>query len=306
MEKVSIDQAIHFKNNGERTKALEALAALTKSEAEADRAWYHLGLMAAEDGDPERAIGCYKSALDNNPGYYRAANNLGTLLLEEKKYSPAYHYFDMAHQAAPGDLLPVYNMAQAAFGLRDFRTAVAHFTEVRNMTAFLSLTVPQQQELLLMMGHCYLELKIIDKAYAMYEEVSWQPSPSQVEALNNLAFICLEIRKAFAEAEKWVDKALSIDPRFKPSVQNKGLILKRMGRYSEAELFLQRVIELDPEGFEGYYNIACLNCSMNNEAEARKAIEKAIELAPGIRDYLKQDPDFTIYQQKSWFRALSQ
>jgi len=300
----SLNDAIHLKNNGKPEEAEKILRQLIANRQDADKAWYHLALIATDRGDIGSAMECYEAALEINPRYFKAANNLGIILLKQEEYRGAYYSFKMAHEEAPGDLFPLYNMATAVYGLRDYKTALEHYLQVKEMPGYASLPADSQKEMIISMADCYLNEKKVDEAEQYYKEAAGQPGPHQLRAFNQLAFIALEIRHDYAAALEWIDQALAIDADFKPSVQNKGLILKGMGKLEEALPLLEKVIALAPDGFEGYYNLACLHCARRYEQQAREAVEKALQLAPFIKDHLRQDPDFAPYAGTEWFRNL--
>ena len=77
--------------------------------ADADR-WFHRGMAAEIEGEPEEAADAYHRALRSLPAFAEALYNLGNLELRQEKFSEAEHHFREAVSHHP-DMIPAwYNL----------------------------------------------------------------------------------------------------------------------------------------------------------------------------------------------------
>lgn len=296
----SINEAINLKNAGKQSEAKKLFQQLIEENIDADRAYYHLGLMAVDEKNLPQAIAYYKSAIEINPSYHQAFNNLGLLYSQQQQYDQAIIYLDTAHELVPGHVHPILNLASAYYQKHDFASALEYYKKAD----ISALSPALQEEVRVSIGDCYLQTGVFDQAEKTYENVITQFNKKNITALNQLGFINLEIKHNPGKAEEWINKALSVNPDFKPAIQNKGLILKALGKYEAALTYLKRIPEIEPGNFEGFYNIACLYSAMNNEEKVMEFLQEALDLAPGIKNHVRQDPDFNNYKTKKWFKDL--
>lgn len=72
---------------------------------------YEEGRGLHQDGRFEEAKALYEKALEIDPGYLDALNNLGVLYMREKKYEEAREVFEKAIRLKPVYVDPFYNLA---------------------------------------------------------------------------------------------------------------------------------------------------------------------------------------------------
>jgi tetratricopeptide (TPR) repeat protein len=295
-----LDNAIRLKQEGKIQQAEETFNQLIKENVYIEKCYYHLALIEVDKGNMQEAIKLYTKAIEVKPDYFKAVNNLGLLYLEDKRYKEAIHFFERANLLSPNEINPKVNLALAFSHVGKFANAHALLVNVDTK----GLTDDVKETILNTLGTSQLQLQRFDQAYDSFRQLVEKVNPGNFAALTQLSFIALEIKKEYTVANDWVDQALSINPDFKPAIQNKGLIMKAMGKYDEAIVYLQKVIDANPDSFEGYYNLACVYAATRNTHALMLNLQKSLQLAPYIKNHVKQDPDFSSYRNDDWFREL--
>lgn len=102
------------------------------------------------------------------------------------------------------------------------------------------------------------------------------------------------------EALSDAEKALKIDPKSHPSVLNKSIALKRLGRVEEANQILQDFLSKT----ELEYSRACAFATLGDKEKMLKELKTAIKKDSAYRVEAKFDPDFADYHQDPDFQNL--
>lgn len=106
-------------------------------------------------------------------------------------------------------------------------------------------------------------------------------NPNNFSALTTLANIRLAEKK-YAEARKYNDAALAIEPHFPDAIVNNGVILIQDNKLDEAEQLFWRALQLDPRNISARMNFA------NVRRLKKDNVEASIEMLKSIID---QQPD---------------
>jgi tetratricopeptide (TPR) repeat protein len=299
MDDPRFTEGVALRTAGKLDEAKARFRALVDDNSDPARGYYQLALIAVDQHDADEAIACYERAIAIRPEYGKALNNLGMLYMQREDHARALRCFTQAHALAPEDAPPRVNLGALYFKQRDFANALEHYRAVD----LGALPADQRRQVLLEMGDCYLQLQRFSDGEQLFQGFVRDVDPHNVHALNQLAFIYLEMKQP-ATARTWAERALAENPKFKPAVQNRGLAEKDLGNYAEAEPYLRAVVELDPDGFTGYYNLACLFALSGDEPAMRSYLARALELGPFIKNHARNDPDFTRYRGEAWFQSL--
>jgi tetratricopeptide (TPR) repeat protein len=295
-----LDIAIRLKREGKVQQAQQTFNQLINEKKYIERCYYHLALIEVDKGNRKGALELYTKAVEAKPDYFKALNNLGLLYLEDKRYKEAIHFLERANLLSPDEIHPKVNLALAFSEIGKFANVHALLVNVD----MKGLTDDVKEKIHITLGTAQLQLQKFDEAYASFKQLVEKVNPENFIALTQLSFIALEIKKEYAIANSWVDRALHINPDFKPALQNKGLIMKAMGKYDEAIIYLQKVIVLNPNNFEVYYNLACVYAAKGDIEALIHNLQKSLQLAPYIKNHIRQDPDFSPYINEVWFRKL--
>ena len=82
------------------------------------------------------------------------------------------------------------------------------------------------------------------------------------------------------EAEKYVRKAIAINPYFVGAHLNLGLILRDLGKLNEAEKSTSQAIKINPKSARAHSNLGIILKDLGKLDEADSALRKAIEIDP--------------------------
>ncbi len=109
--------------------------------------------------------------------------------------------------------------------------------------------------------------------------------PNDAEALNALGYTLLGDAKRYHEAEKYLQKAIKLQPNEPAIMDSFGWLQFKLGNYSQATKYLQAAYEKQNSG-----EIAAHLCevlwTMNKKEEAQKLFDEALKAAPEDADLL--------------------
>lgn len=119
------------------------------------------------------------------------------------------------------------------------------------------------------LGACYMNMGKLDSAYQL-AMIGNQINPNNLQTCNNLSVITIRLGR-FEEAERWIDKTLSIDNRYWRAYGNHAYLRLRQNRMSEAMDYFHKAATI--EDLPGEYLR-----SMGDTLQAYNDPEKAIQL----------------------------
>jgi len=260
-------------------------------------------------GDPERAISCWRQALQGRPDFADAHYNLGNLFNELRRFQEAEGSYRQALRCKP-DYAEAYNNlgvvlnelkrfpeAQAAYrkALRlkpDYPEAYNNLGVVLNtMRAFVEAEAAFRQAIdlrpnyidpLKNLGILLGGLKRYEEAVAMDRQVL-QLKPDHVQVMNNMGVI-LTIMHRYDEAEAAFRQALRLDPGFAEVYNNLGNLLSPLNRPEETEVAYRHALRLKPDYAQACNNLGNFLGNMKRFAEAEILYRAALAMAPGYEE----------------------
>jgi tetratricopeptide (TPR) repeat protein len=173
---VYLDQQKAAEARGSFERAIKLRASYPDTLA---NSWNNLGLLAARDGRPAEAIGCFQEALKLSPDHLIALDNLGSAYRQQKRWDDARKTYERALEVSSND-------AEANYGL-----GMVFAQNDDTVRAFDSLQKalklrPVYPEALNNLGILYLRTKRRDQAVASFEECI-RLAPAFDQAYLNLA-----------------------------------------------------------------------------------------------------------------------
>lgn len=249
---------------------------------------YYLGVVLAELGRHEEAVGQLEGVLKKNPGYLPARLRLGEALLaagdaprsrqilqellNERSLLPQVHYGLGQVQAAQGELA----------------AAVEHYEKARQ--EFEGFAAAHYA-----LGLAYRDLGRHDEArehLARYQEDVLGEPPledpllAEVRELSRGA-VQLLARAARLEAGGRPEEALAehlrileIDPQMAQAHANLVSLYGRLGRPEKAEEHYRKAVELSPRLPDSHYNFGVLRLNQGSLEEAAEAFRLVLEINP--------------------------
>jgi tetratricopeptide (TPR) repeat protein len=166
--------------NGEARQQFERAAKLTAAYPETTpNAWNNLGLLAAREGDTERAIGYFVQALQVNPDHFVALQNLGNAYRQQKRWEEARVTLQRALAIKPEDPEANYGLGMVFAQENDNDSAYRYLQKALQAR-------PTYPEALNNLGILYLRTRRRNEAVAEFEECM-RVAPAFDQSYLNLA-----------------------------------------------------------------------------------------------------------------------
>ena len=99
-----------------------------------------------------------------------------------------------------------------------------------------------------------------------------------------LAGYCKEGMELYDEADRFADRALSLNASSAPALNLKGMLAYKRGNKAVSEGFFNRAISCDPGYGDAYINMGILAWEARRKEDALKLLEKGCILSPIVAD----------------------
>ncbi len=259
------DQLADWRNS--ETLFKHALA-VTKTNVIAE---YNLGMYYKESGRTEEALACYRKTLQMRADYPDALNNIGYLLIGQKKYGEAIQYFEAALRANPNSVEARNNIGHALCEAGKTDEGIAQYR--------LALkSKPDHVGVLNNLGNVYAEKRQFGDAIPYYEK-SLQINPQQPEAQYGLAHALDSIGerdRALAHYRLAVEQS----PDYAAPHFDLGLGLARKGQVNEAIAEFREAVRLKPENPKFHFALGKVLAMSQKFDEATVSYKAGLRMAP--------------------------
>ena len=197
-------------------------------------------------GDLDEAILRYKMAIEINPNFAEAYNNLGTTLMSRGELSSAEDYLKIALEKRPD-----YSLAHNNLGL----VLADSGKEKEALDCYLAAIEfsPNFSSAHDNLGNLYSRLGHHKKAINHYEEAIRKDSRN-ASALNNLGTLLKELGRS-EEARRHYENAISVLPDFAEGYNNLGTLSLSEGKFKQATENFRKAIIIKPQYFDAYSNL---------------------------------------------------
>ena len=200
---------------------------------------------AAARGAPKRpdrlaeAEHHYRRALEIDPRYTSARQNLAELFRQQHRYEEAIVLYRAVIEADPGFALAQAGMGTALLNLQ------RHAEAIESLARAVSLQpdLPMAHSLLILMGRASQQMGQPDTA-AQYYARAVKSHPRDAEALDLLAGLRFG-QQRYAEALDLYRTLIDVQPDNATAYANLGAVLYHLGRASEALESFERALSLD-------------------------------------------------------------
>ncbi|MDD5266746.1 MAG: tetratricopeptide repeat protein [Methylococcales bacterium] len=277
---------------------------------------FAVGLVHLQLDQDEQAEDSFKKMLEQPEWQYQASFYLGKI--EEKKghIKKALDWFD---KVTDGPL--VFDASIAAISLLE---KDKQFNEANSRLSLLAAKFPKEKlRLVLVQAEFYSQQKQYDKAFnllsnaldefpdqkellythALMAERLDKPEiaeedlqkilamdPENVEALNALGYTLLNKPSRYADAEKYLQKALALAPNEAVVIDSYGWLQFKLGNTEKARVYLQQAYEKQQEN-EIAAHLAEVLWALGRKDEAKKLFRNAIKDSPNdeyLRDFQRR------------------
>jgi predicted O-linked N-acetylglucosamine transferase (SPINDLY family) len=236
-----------------------------------------LGIIAAQTGDPARAVAFFGEVLQLDPRNLAAHNNHGNALRALEQPAAAIASHDRAIAIKPDHAPSHYGRAKALHELRRYEAAVASYDQAIALRPDYAEAFCSRGRALFELQRYEASLASHDKAIALrpryaaayvdrgralagmtrYEEaiaslgkaIELEPGHPGVWYIRANALYSLE---RFEAALQSYDRAMALAPADASAYQNRGNALLMLERYESAIASYDKAIELDPDDSSAY------------------------------------------------------
>ena len=234
------EQAAALTEQFNQAETQDELDELRRQLDEADREF--LANQKFEDGlkcyyakDYDGAIRLYNEALDLNPNWDFAYNNLAMAYNDLGQYERAIADYDKAIELNPNDADFYFNRGGTYKNLKQFDRAIQDYNQALKLN-------PNDADTYNNRGFVYDELEQYDLAIADYDK-ALELNPKLEFAYNNraIAFVALgNIERAIADATK----AIQLNPNYANAYYVRGICYQELGDEAKAQADLDKAKEL--------------------------------------------------------------
>lgn len=206
--------------NDQEQVAVEQLEKLVKTDR-ASEAHSYLGRIAASRNDKEKAIEHFRM-VDIGPQYTAARIQMAALLAAENQIDSARQTLAQARQRAPQDSLQYYMMES------EILSDAGRKTEALSVLDEASAKTPEDLNILYAKGMMLGELERWDDMEKVMRHILTK-DPNNTDALNALGYTFADRNVHLDEAQRLINKALSIAPKNPAIIDSLGWLKFRLG-----------------------------------------------------------------------------
>ena len=305
-----------MEKQGKPDKAFEHYKTALTLKPNLAEAHNNMGALLAKKGRTDEAIGFYINAIEIKPYYAVAHFNLGGLLVEQGKVDQGISHYFKAINLQPDYPEAYSNLGSVFLNLGDTEKAIHHLGTALQMDPNLveaynnlgialmqegriEAAISQFQKALQLNQDFILAENNLRRALAIQKELAteiWRlqdllkDNPDNVELhfqLGNLYFRKGDQRQAMQRYKK----ALQLDPKFVPALNNLALVTAANKEYYKALTVFLDILNYAPDDAETHYNIACMYSRLKRVDESIEWLQKAIDKGYANWESIKRDSD---------------
>jgi tetratricopeptide (TPR) repeat protein len=238
----------------------------------------NLGCYYQNEGETEKAVECYKKAIEINPYLTVSYMGMGRILRARGDIAGALAQYEQALKFDPNDGDAHNNIADIDAAAGRLGPALKHYLMAVKVK-------PDSSSINYYIAGILVRLGRAGEAVGYYRR-ALEIQPDMVEAHNNLAYVLTSIGKT-VEAEAHLRRAIAIKPDFAPARFTLGVILMSRQKTAEAEAQFKKAVQNRPDFAEAHnaLGVALLKLGRNDEAAIH--FRRAVEINPGFVEAAK-------------------
>ena len=235
-------------------------------------ALFYLAQIADYRGDSDKALRLYSQVVRGSNAVSAQRRAAALIAYEFDDEERALERLDKFAKDSPPHAIDMLQMkAQLSASLERYDDALGYYDQ-------LIAYRPDVETITLGRADTLLNLGSLDDAIAQYE-VAVEQWPDSAMSLNALGYILTDNTDRHREAEKYIRKAIKLEPDSPAIIDSLGWVLYKLGEHEEALVHLQRAYEGfdDPEVAA---HIVEVLVALNREDEALEFLVAAEEKTP--------------------------
>ena len=232
------------------------------------QACFYLGKIEEKQGHLKKALSWFDEVIDG-PFAFDASVSAISLLQKERHLEEANSRLSLLQIKFPKQKLRLL-LVQA-----DLYNQQKKYEEALAILTNGLIDFPNQKELLYTRALIAERINKLDIAEIDLKKIL-EIDPDNVEALNALGYTLLNNPGRYAEAEKFLRKALALEPNEAVIIDSYGWLQFKLGNFEAALKYLQQAYEKQPEN-EIAAHLAEVLWVLDRKDEAKKIFNKAIK-----------------------------
>ena len=231
---------------------------------------YNIGHAYQQKGQFEKAIEHYKETLRIEPGDLQAMNNLGVLLLSQKKTDEALKIFEKAVQLNSHYIDSINNLGLALREKGRVKEAMEKWQQVIDLE-------PMQPEAHYNIGVTMLRNGRYNQAIEHLNKSLEKKKEWDVYNYLSTSYMALG---QFKNAMGSYNEAIKLKPGDMNIESNIAMTLTKLGKAEQAEQIWQRILARDPENFKAHYGLGRLLADKKQLDKAMEHFNKVLQAKP--------------------------
>ncbi len=232
------------------------------------QACFYLGKIEEKQGHLKKALLWFDQVIDG-PFVFDASVSAISLLQKERRLEEANSRLSLLQIKFPKQKLRLV-LVQA-----DLYNQQKKYEEALAILTNGLIDFPDQKELLYTRALIAERINKFDMAEIDLKKIL-EIDPNNVEALNALGYTLLNNPSRYSEAEKFLGKALALEPNEAVIIDSYGWLQFKLGNFEAALKYLQQAYEKQPEN-EIAAHLAEVLWALDRKDEAKKIFNKAIK-----------------------------
>nr|WP_228778962.1 tetratricopeptide repeat protein [Methylobacter sp. BlB1] len=263
-------------------KAEDILKKLLEQPEWQSQASFYLGKIEEKRKNTKKAMAWFDKVKDG-PFVLDAEISAISLLAKDNQFDEANSRLNSLRSQFPKQKLRLILIQAELYNQQK------QYEQAFNLLTNALADMPEQKELLYTRALMAERLNRLDILEVDLKKILAE-DPDNAEALNALGYTLAEKTDRYAEAEKYLEKALRLQPDEAVIMDSYGWLQFKLGNTEQALFYLQKAYAKRQEG-EIAAHLAEVLWALNRKSEARKIFTKAIKDAP-------EDEDLLDFQQR--------
>jgi predicted O-linked N-acetylglucosamine transferase (SPINDLY family) len=230
-----------------------------------------LGMIAAQTGDPEKAVELIGIAIEIDPANPAPHNNRGLALTALKQWEAAVNAFDHAIALKADYAEAFFNRGNVFYHLAQWDAALANYEQAIALRA-------NYVEACCNRGLVLAQLKRFDAALASYGQAI-ASKPDHAEAYSNRGIVFGELKQWQAALASF-DQAIALKAGYAEAHCNRAVVLEELKQWEAALEGYDQAIKLKADYAEAHRGRGHLLAELKQWQEAMVSYEQALKLKP--------------------------
>lgn len=240
------------------------------------------GVVFAQHGYPRAAEEAFLRAIRNQPSSADARYDLGTLYMQQQRWTEAEDELRKAARLEPHNLMALNNLGVVAASQGRSAEAEQYFNRALSIDPANILALGNLADLDRAQGRYSDAVKLLASA------LDRRPDSAQLNY--KLGMLYAKAGES-AKAEKYLRKAVQLDPGDSEALDNLGVLFALTGQTSRAVETFSECIRKSPKFDQAYLNLARMDLKLGKPREAAGVLRALLKEIPGhplALEYLKK------------------